>query len=193
MSRSDAMTCGATQLGVGRKVTNYRRIHNVTIRELSEKSGISTALISQLERGIGNPTLGALAALADAMEISLADLVAAKVENKDLICRREDRQPLRQGPGFYLESILVEEALNTSLSVVMIRLAPGADSLRMETHVEEECLCVLNGSLTMVLEDEEFRLNQGDSIRVLQNRPHMLRNDSEEEATAINIKCRVQY
>ena len=47
-------------LEIGKKITAYRRKHSLTIRQLAEETGLSSALLSQLERGMGNPTLYAL-------------------------------------------------------------------------------------------------------------------------------------
>ena len=179
---------------VGRKVTNYRRTHDITIKELADRSGLSTSLISQLERGIGNPTISALGALADVMGVALGDLFSEQIENQGLICRKADRVTVRQEDDLVLKNVLVEDSLNTSLSVLMLELKPRARSSRsFETHLEEECLCVISGQMVMMFENEEFVLNEGDSIRVLPNRLHMLRNDGSEVATAMNIKCKVQY
>ena len=49
---------------IGKKVSAYRRQHNMTIKDFSEISGVSTALLSQIERDIANPSLSVLSAIA---------------------------------------------------------------------------------------------------------------------------------
>lgn len=179
---------------IGRKIANYRRANDITIKELADRTGLSSALISQLERGIGNPTIGALSSLAEAMEITLPELVAGQIENQSLICRKEDWVPVRQEGALLLRSVLVENSLNTSLSVMMLELQPHTYSNEgFEVHVEEECLFIMQGDLVVMFENEEFLLNEGDSIRILPNRLHSVRNDSDALAVAMNIKCKVQY
>lgn len=179
---------------VGKKLANYRTAHDVTIKEMALRTGLSTSLLSQLERGIGNPTISVLAALADGMGISMADLVSEHIENEDLICRRENRDTVRKENGLLLKSVLVENGTNTSLSVHLLELQPQHKSSKgFETHLEEECLYVLEGQLVMVFENEEFLLRDGDSIRVLSNRLHYVRNDGDAPAFALNIKCKIQY
>lgn len=178
---------------VGKKVSNYRKTHDVTIKELADQSGLSTSLISQLERGIGNPTISALEALAHTMAITLSDLFSDRISNEDLICYEKDRSIVRQEPGLTMENVLVEFAANTNLSVQILKLEPQAKFGNFEIHLEEECLCVLSGQIVVVFENEEFCLNAGDSIRVLPNRRHMVRNDLDILSTAMNIKCKVQY
>ena len=49
-----------TENRIGKKINQFRKEKKLTIKEFSDLSGISTALVSQLERGIGNPTLSVL-------------------------------------------------------------------------------------------------------------------------------------
>lgn len=52
----------------------------LTQRRLSEQSGVNPQTISEIERGIGNPTLSTLEALARALEVELVELVAEPAE-----------------------------------------------------------------------------------------------------------------
>jgi transcriptional regulator with XRE-family HTH domain len=53
----------------------------VTLRDVSESSGISIAYLSDLERGkLANPTLDTLTALAGALGVSLNELLGLEVE-----------------------------------------------------------------------------------------------------------------
>ncbi|MGE4483806.1 MAG: helix-turn-helix domain-containing protein, partial [Oscillospiraceae bacterium] len=77
---------------MGKKLSRYRNIKGMTIKDMSLKSGLSPALISQLERGIGNPTLSVLNALASAMEISLSLLLLEDMKNESMVFRKSDRR-----------------------------------------------------------------------------------------------------
>ena len=56
---------------IGRRIRRYRKDKNLTIRQFSEISGVSTALVSQLERGIGNPSLSVLKLISGTLGIPL--------------------------------------------------------------------------------------------------------------------------
>lgn len=49
---------------LGQTVLNYRKKKGMTIREFADFAGISTSLISQIERGQANPTLSVLELIA---------------------------------------------------------------------------------------------------------------------------------
>lgn len=59
----------------------------LTLAVVSERSGLSLQYVSNLERGRGNPTLDALTALANALDLTLGDLVAEgdQSDNEDLV------------------------------------------------------------------------------------------------------------
>ncbi len=49
---------------LGQTVLSYRKKNNMTIREFADYAGISTSLISQIERGHANPSLNVLELIA---------------------------------------------------------------------------------------------------------------------------------
>lgn len=48
---------------IGRKIKTFRNRYGMTIQEMAEQSGVSSSLLSQMERGIGNPTISVLEAV----------------------------------------------------------------------------------------------------------------------------------
>ena len=71
------------------RLIEYRKSNNLTIKDFSDMSGISTALLSQLERGVGNPSLSVLNSIADTMNTSLSSLLEEPVVLENLV-RRSD-------------------------------------------------------------------------------------------------------
>ena len=67
------------------RLVEYRKSNNMTIKEFSELSGISTALLSQLERGVGNPSLSVLNAISETMNTSLSSLFEEPVILENLV------------------------------------------------------------------------------------------------------------
>lgn len=65
---------------------------NFTLRQLSEKTGYTVSFLSQLERGIKNPSLDALRAIAQALDVSLVSLM----NNSDYTGRKPRRNRRRR-------------------------------------------------------------------------------------------------
>lgn len=77
---------------IGRRIHHYRKENSLTIREFAELSGISTALVSQLERGIGNPSLSVLKLICKTLGIPLSALFIEEIDNASLIRRRAEHE-----------------------------------------------------------------------------------------------------
>ena len=59
----------------GDRIKELRLARGVTQDELSERVGVFRTYMSRIETGVANPTLTLLQALADALEVTLPELV----------------------------------------------------------------------------------------------------------------------
>lgn len=67
---------------VGKRIANLRKLKNLTLPELAEKSGVSKGYISQLENEIIiSPSVDTLKKLADAMDVTIADILELQKVN----------------------------------------------------------------------------------------------------------------
>ena len=179
-------------LKIGHKIQEYRRIHNITIKEFAEITNLSAGLISQLERGMGNPSLSALKSIASALKISLSSLFEEEISNESLILRREDRNTPDQKHILY--DVLTPSPLNSSVELLLMKLKQNSTTFGdFSTHVEEELAFVLEGEVSIVFENEEFLLREGDTIRILPNRGHKFRNDKDSDVKVLFIKSKPNY
>lgn len=61
---------------VGSYIRQQREVARLSLRELSRMSEVSNAYLSQIERGLHEPSLRVMRAVADALSIPLEDLVS---------------------------------------------------------------------------------------------------------------------
>lgn len=182
---------------IGKKLKGFRRKNELTIQNFSEQTGISTALLSQLERNMGNPTLSVLETIAEAMETSVSDLLEVEIKNKDLVVRREERKLVFDGDHqLAMYNLVSDQTANSALEMMLITLKPFSETgERFIRHTEEECVFVLKGELTFVFQDEqeEILLREGDTIRILSRRSHMVKNMTDQESVFLNVKNKIRY
>lgn len=74
---------GEPQPALGAAVKQLREQSGATQEGLAYEAGITTGTLSQLERGISNPSWGTLKAVAAALGVSMVELarLAAKLES----------------------------------------------------------------------------------------------------------------
>ncbi|MEX0972287.1 MAG: helix-turn-helix transcriptional regulator [Solirubrobacterales bacterium] len=75
---------GEPQPALGAAVKQLRGQRGATQEGLAYEAGITTGTLSQLERGISNPSWGTLKAIAGALGVSMVELakLAAKLERR---------------------------------------------------------------------------------------------------------------
>ena len=183
------------KLSIGSKIQEYRRVHNMTLKEFSEKTNLSAGLISQLERGMGNPSLSALQSIAQALNIRLSSLLEEEVCNEALILRREDRNTIyNPDQKHLLYDVLTPSPLNSNVELLLMNLSANSITYGdFSKHVEEEIAFVLEGEVSILFEGEEFLLREGDTIRILPNRCHKFRNDTDKDVKVLFIKSKPNY
>lgn len=99
---------------VGARLKHLRQARKLTQEQLAEAAGLSYKFVGEIERGIGNPTLTTLEALALALQVGVTDLVSDEA--------RADRVSAR-------DATLVREALD-SIEAVLAKRTPSAGSVR---------------------------------------------------------------
>ena len=61
---------------VGDEIQRLRRSYKLTLEELARKSGVSKAILSQIERDRSNPTLSTIWRITEALDHPIHDLLS---------------------------------------------------------------------------------------------------------------------
>src|ERR671913_744786 len=94
-SGGSTMVAAVASGRLGGRVRELRRRRGLTLEELAERSGVSRAMISKLERGEKNPTLVVAAKLADGLGVTLSQLVEMEEQRAVAVVPKEGRMVMR--------------------------------------------------------------------------------------------------
>lgn len=172
----------------GARVRLLRKERQLTTEKLAEAAGISAGLISQIERGSGNPSFATLVQLAHGLQMPIGQLLEPE-ETKKVVVRKDERRRLNShglanGDGGSYE--LLTPDLNGALEANWVVTPPGYDtSATPYSHNGEEFGIVLLGTKDVYLDGVRHRLHAGDSIRYASTIPHWYVNPSDEDCTAV--------
>lgn len=167
---------------LGGQLRALRHARGLSLQELSAISGLSIGWISLVERGMTNPSLKSLRALAAGLGVSVAWLLnhgdTAVERERGLIVRQRNRRRMD------LEGGLVKELLTPSLAgpleTLLVSLPPGGSSGdEAYTHAGDEAGFVIEGTLDLWVDAEHYRLLQGDSFGFASTRPHRFANPGD--------------
>jgi transcriptional regulator with XRE-family HTH domain len=173
---------------VGTSVRELREARTMTLQALSARSGLSVGHLSQIERGLSSPSVGALQRVAEALGVTVGWFFrlppAGPGDEAAYIVRADARRRLRFASGITDE--LLSPHLAGDLEMLLSRFAPGAASgEHTYTHRGEEAGLVLSGSLEIWIGGERFELAEGDSFSFPSTRPHRYRNPGSLETVVI--------
>ena len=153
---------------IGADIRAIRKARGITIQALCEAVGRSVGWLSQVERGIAEPSVRDLGRIADQLGVSISLFfrsASTRPEEQGLVLRNTERVPIGSR-----ESGLIEELLSPSLSgsFEMIRsvFEPGADSGGpRRARDRENGGFVVSGRLTLEIDGAAFDLGPGDSFQ----------------------------
>jgi len=170
---------------LGSTLQKARKDQSLTVGELSRRAKVSAGLISQLERGRGNPSFLTLSRLAEALRVPLGHFLQGATSPSGMVVRKEQRKKLVL-PEDHLVYELLTPNLNGSLEVLRTQVPAGWNNREQPfEHVGEECVHLLSGRLQVTVGEELFGLDEGDSITYDPSVPHWWSNTGNEVAVII--------
>lgn len=175
---------------LGQTVMSYRKKSNMTIREFSEYSGISTSLISQIERNQANPSLSVLELISKALNVPLYTLFINDLDTDTLISRKKDRKKIyRQNNEHIVYDILTPDFMKAHIEVLMMDIKGNSNTTDSHYSHEskEELAVVMNGKIKVELNNKIYDLEEGDVVRIPPNMKHRFINDNKAEARVLFI------
>jgi transcriptional regulator with XRE-family HTH domain len=153
----------------------------LSLSSLASASGLSAGLLSQIERGHGNPSYNTLIKLAHALGVRVGDFFGGEdPEPKvaELVKADSRRRLLLSERGMVYE--LITPSMNGRLGMIKAQVASGWSNEAVPfLHEGEECVLVVEGSLVVVVGDERYQLAEGDSLTYDASAPHWYANDSD--------------
>jgi transcriptional regulator with XRE-family HTH domain len=175
---------------IGEKIRELRIHKGSTLKELSEKVGVTASLISQVERGVADPSISSLKKISDALGTSISSLFFNSgmknefVKEFSPVVKKKERKILHPCPGitYYLLSKNLRGKLEFLLAIYGVGATTGPN---FYTHRGEECALVLKGNLEIQLSNSVYRLEKDDSISFSCEIPHFVTNASKAQTVCI--------
>lgn len=148
-----------------------------TIEELAQLASVSAGRISQIERGIANPSFETLWRLATALEVPIASLFPDDGAEQGLVVRTHERRRLEIPHDGLVYEMLTPDGQG-SLEILLLSIPPGYDGAARKalTHRGEKFFHVLTGTLLVGVGGRSITLEVGDSITFDASEPHFVAN-----------------
>lgn len=175
---------------VGATLQKMRLERSLTLEDLSRAAGVSKSMLSQIEREKANPTIAVAWRLANALGVSIGELLASETRQTESIHVLEAHE-LPTLPGDhagYVLRILGPMELAGKFEWYELTLAPGG-ALASNPHDPgtAEHLTLLQGTMELDVNGEKKKLKTGATARYQADRSHSIRNPGKTEARALMV------
>jgi len=176
----------STELGnLAFKLQEMRHQRGHTLEKLAGLSGVSVGLLSQLERGKGNPSFLTLSKIAYGLGFPISQFFEGTIVESNPVVRKNQRRKLDLSDQNLVYELLTPD-LNRLIEFVWVEMPPGLTTeAHPFCHEGEECGLVLEGMLEVHWGDKTYLLEEGDSISYACNEPHWYRNPGNEPAISV--------
>ena len=183
----------------GKYLKELRRSRHYTLVQLSREIGYTASFLSQIERGLKEPSLNTLRKLSECLEVPMISFFSQSDGGEDdqllaggySIVRQNARRSV-DIPGLSVRC----EALTPQMSAEGGRFLRGTVyticagewcSEGMVSHTYDECTYVISGKLAASLPDAVTELQEGDCIYVSAETRHNFRNCGTKDCVLLTF------
>jgi transcriptional regulator with XRE-family HTH domain len=159
---------------VGSKIKGIRESKNISIEEVSERSGLTTEQINSIETDQNLPSLGPLIKIARALGVRLGTFLDDSDALGPIVCRAADREKdssisFSNGASDARKHMeyhpLAQQKAGRHMEPFIIDINPEeAPNFQLSAHEGEEFIYVMQGEVEIVYGKETYNLKEGDSI-----------------------------
>lgn len=170
-------------IDIGKKIEKYRRAKDWSIRELAKLAEITPSMLSQIERGLANPSIQTLKVLAKELGVPTFSFFLEETQTADLVVRSNERKKMVVDNLSYE---LLSPDFSGTLATAVMKVPPNTSSSeKLLEHKGEEVAFVLEGKITLYLNEEEYILEKGDSVKIPAYMKHKWENSYDQDAAIL--------
>lgn len=169
---------------VGSNLRRLRTRRGLSLERLAQISGVSRAMLGQIELGQSAPTINVLWKIARALEVTFSALISARTQSGALVLRSNESKILTSKDRTFSSRALFPFDAPRRVEFYELHLAPGGvEDADAHPPGTSENLVVTHGTLELEVGGERHKLDTGDSILFEADAPHAYRNVGKSEVT----------
>ncbi|GHO65223.1 XRE family transcriptional regulator [Ktedonobacter sp. SOSP1-52] len=178
------LASGLDLTDLGARIRSERLRRHLSLEALSSQSGVSSSMLSDIERGKKVPSVLVLDSIATALGTSLARLLEEEQHAKVIVLRHREQEVV-QDPSGWERRILSPVLPGIEFEFMRTTILPGVDAGVFLPHGtgSREYIAVEEGTLQLTLNGTVYLLQAGDSIYYAGDCQHAFANPGEKPCT----------
>ena len=168
---------------VGKNLKRLRTERGLSLEKLAQSSGVSRAMLGQVELGQSAPTINVLWKMARALDVPFSALITSSASSGAKVLRSEAAKRLMSSDGSFQSRALFPFDEPRRVEFYELKLAPkGSEKAEAHAAGTTENLVVARGAVEIVVGGDTHELEAGDAILFEADQPHVYRNAGTSEA-----------
>ncbi|MGD9202371.1 MAG: cupin domain-containing protein [Chitinispirillia bacterium] len=171
---------------IGSILKAYREKSGQFQSVIAKNAGISTSMLSQIERSVVLPSIETLFDVCEALGLDISALFNSITKKKQvrLIHNRERLKTARN--GIYYEQLMINIDSPYQSEMFLLEIDSEKEvGMSTQGHTGFEMGYVLSGSATLTVNNVEYHLQAGDSVSFDSSQPHKMRNTGKTKFRAV--------
>lgn len=171
---------------ISKTLKSLRQEHGWSLDMASQKTGVSKAMLGQIERGESSPTIATLWKIVNGFDVSFSSFISTA--NSTKIQHNAAPKQIHLADDKILIMPLFAYDKKLSFEMFIIELLPGCEHLSLphQPGVVEHIVAV-SGTMEVLANDKWHTLKQHEGIRFNADQPHGYRNTSRSKAVVHDI------
>ena len=168
---------------VGENLRRLRTQRGLSLEKLAQQSGVSRAMLGQIELGQSAPTINVLWKIASGLGVTFSALITSQQRSGPLVLRAEQARLLTSSDRKFSSRALFPVNEPRRVEFYELRLLPGGVE-HAEAHAAGtvENLVVAAGAVDIEVGDQRHALEAGDAIMFEADGAHVYRNRARGES-----------
>lgn len=178
---------------VGERVRQVRDKQGLSLEDVSQRTDIDVAMLSQIEEGAVSPPLGTIIKLAKALEMRMGYFISGEQDMPYTIVRHRDRKVMSRYDskkakyyGYEYES-LAPHKKDRHMEPFLVSLEAAETEEERSTHDGQEFIFVLQGQMEVRLGEEVHILDPGDAIYYDSTIPHLVKTHGKKTTKILAV------
>jgi len=168
---------------VGQNLRRLRNKRGLSLEKLAKASGVSRAMLGQIELGQSAPTINVLWKIARALDVTFSALITSRGGGGTVVLRAADAKRLSSHDGGFVSRALFPFDEPRRVEFYELRLgAHKREQADAHPAGTTENLIVTQGAIQISIGSEVHRLDAGDAIVFEADAPHVYLNAGTQEA-----------
>jgi transcriptional regulator with XRE-family HTH domain len=171
---------------IGKRIKLERNKKGWTLNTLALQVGITSSLLSQIEKGKASPSIKSLRLISQALDVPMFTFFLEENSNDALVVRKNQRKIISNPKMNQVSYELLSPDLKSDIEFALMTVPAGTvSSDELMEHLGEEAAFVMKGTVHLELEAEKIELLQGDSVKIPKRVKHRWVNHSMNDSEII--------